>query len=158
MIKLLIIIFIGLALIPSLPFVYGSYVKWDVNSSAYDSIFLNKLLDSATPIATPQIAKQAKEINASVGLIDIRNAKFYDRKHIKNAVNIPQDKISSKILEDFPDKNTTIYIYDDNNDDSALVVVRYLRYLGYNNSFAIQEGINGWEKAGYEVITDRFAP
>lgn len=158
MIKFLIIVFVGLSLIPAVPFVYGKYVEWDISSPQFDDSPINKVFDAATPSTGAATAKQGKDINPSVVIIDIRESKLFNREHVRDAVNLPQEKFAKEVRNLVPDEDTSIYIYDDNLDKSAAVAIRYLRNMGYSKSFVMQGGVEAWRKAGYDVVIDKYAP
>lgn len=158
MIKFLILFFFGLAIIPFAPYAYNKYTEWDVQTIEYDSSPVNNLLDSWTPGLTAAAAKQAMEINTNTLIIDTRNEDQFNREHIKNSINLPQRSLVQNVLKQIPDKSKTVFLYDDNEDYSAKVAVRYLRSIGYENSQFLQGGLNAWKNSGYETEIDLYAP
>lgn len=150
--------FFGLALIPFVPYAYNKYTQWDVQTSEYDSSPLNSLFSAATPGLSASAAKQAMELNNNTLVVDIRSQQEFDREHIKNSINLVQNSLVQNAAIMLPDKSTAVFLYDDNNDYSAKVAVRYLKSIGYENSQFLQGGIKAWKNSGYETEVDLYAP
>ena len=148
MIKLLIIIFIGLSLIPLTPFVYSEYVKWDAQNPADDESTLNMFLDAATPKSAAALARQTQEINSTIVIIDMRSEEEYEREHVKNALSIQQFNLMREIEKEVPDKDKAIYVYGV-KENNAAVAVRLLRNMGYSKAFVLDGGLKAWKNAGY---------
>jgi phage shock protein E len=65
-------------------------------------------------------------------LIDVRSPQEYEAGHIKNAKNIPVDKIAEDIKYFVPDKEKTIVLYCRSGKRSA-IAEKTLKDLGYKN-------------------------
>ncbi len=80
----------------------------------------------------------------------------FDNKHIKGSVNIVMDKLES----DLPKIKKPILFFT----ASGIKCVASWRAaekavdLGYKNVYAFREGIPGWERAGYPLVTVRPLP
>jgi phage shock protein E len=65
-------------------------------------------------------------------LIDVRSPEEFGSGHIKNAINIPVDKIAAEIKNTVPDKEKTIVVYCRSGRRSA-IAEQTLKDLGYKN-------------------------
>jgi phage shock protein E len=65
-------------------------------------------------------------------LVDVRTSPEYESGHIKNAVNIPYNKIRKDIKEFAPDKEKTIVVYC-KSGVRANYAEKVLKGLGYKN-------------------------
>ena len=80
----------------------------------------------------------------------------FDNQHIQGSVNIVMDKLESDLPKD---KNTKLVFYC-----LGVKCVASWRAaekavdLGYQNVYAFREGIPGWQKAGYPLVTVRPLP
>lgn len=151
MIKLVVLFFLALSLIPLTPIAYQKYVVWDAQNSSDDTSWVNEGLNSFSPRATLVEVKEGLELNPTAVIIDVRTEAEYDRKHIVGAISIPEELINEKIKKEVPDKSTVIYVYDDKTGNNGAVVVRLLKSLGYEKLNIIDGGYKAWEKAGYAV-------
>lgn len=73
----------------------------------------------------------------SVYLIDVRTKPEYDFMHIKNAINIPVDEISSRISELDQGKDLMVYCASGSRSKNAIQI---LNSLGYNNIYIWEYG------------------
>jgi phage shock protein E len=64
-------------------------------------------------------------------VIDVRNLGEYQRIHVREAVNIPYDKIGSRIAAFVPDQNARIVLYCRSGRRSG-IAEQTLRELGYS--------------------------
>lgn len=148
MIKILIIIFIGLSLIPITPFAYSEYVKWDLGNPGDDESILNMFLDAATPKSGVALARQTQEINSTIAIVDLRSEEDYQREHAKGAISIQQINLNDELDKKIPDKDKGVYVYGLKQNNAA-VVVRFLRNMGYSKAFVLEGGLKAWKNAGY---------
>lgn len=65
-------------------------------------------------------------------LIDVRSPQEYEAGHIKNAKNIPVDKIAEDIKYFVPDKEKTIVVYCRSGRRST-IAEKTLKEMGYKN-------------------------
>ena len=83
-------------------------------------------------------------VNADKGLvIDIRPAKEYTAGHIVGAVNIPQDKLASRMTELDKHKEKTLIVVDAMGQQSG-TVCRDLLKAGYNAA-KLSGGVSSWK-------------
>ncbi|MCB9480382.1 MAG: rhodanese-like domain-containing protein [Desulfobacteraceae bacterium] len=83
--------------------------------------------------------------HGNVLFVDSRSKNYYEKSHIKNAVNIPADShldYSFDFLSDYPDKTVKIIVYCDGKTcDSSHITAGFLKDLGYVDVNIL---INGW--------------
>ena len=104
-------------------------------------------------------------------LFDAREKRDYDRAHVTGAVlPLPtqyyndMELFRQKILSDRPDKSaalsdamkhvpktTKLVTYCNRNCQSSRVMAEDLRRMGFEQSFAMKEGLQGWQEMGYPV-------
>ena len=84
-------------------------------------------------------------------LIDVRTPSEYQRGHLKNAKNIPYDKIEEDIKYFVPDKEQTIVVYC-LSGKRANIAEKKLKSLGYKNI------INGGKFKDLEVLEKKLDP
>ena len=75
-------------------------------------------------------------------ILDVRTAEEYHEKHIPDAINIPNETISSNEIEKLPDKDQLIMVYCRSGNRSKQASGK-LAELGYTNIVEIG-GINDW--------------
>lgn len=76
-------------------------------------------------------------------ILDVRHADEYADGHIKGAINIDNDVIGANKLEEFPDKEQTIYVYCRSGNRSKQAAKKLVS-LGYTNVIEIG-GIIDWK-------------
>jgi len=149
MVKLIIVILIVVGIILSAPFAYREYTVWDASNPADDDSRVNELFLAFTPKVNVVDVSASVDANLGTPLIDIRSIEEYDLGHIPGAVLIPEQELYKEFSNKFPEKNTKIFVYGRNNQQSA-VATRLLRNMGYV-SFYLINGFSGWQKNGYKV-------
>ncbi len=77
-------------------------------------------------------------LDDSIVVLDVRTKEEYEEKHIKRAINIPLDDISSITL----DKKTTIYVYCQSGARSKEASNKLVE-MGYTNIYDMG-GFNNW--------------
>jgi len=86
-------------------------------------------------------------------LLDIREEEERMLGYIKGDIFIPMDELDEKAETLLPEKDVPIIIYCAVGIRS-LAAAKLLKKMGYKNVFSMAKGIEGWEAAGYEVVTD----
>lgn len=76
-------------------------------------------------------------------ILDVRTPSEYKSGHIRNAINIPNETIDEDIVDNLPDKNTTILVYCRSGNRSRQASGK-LADLGYANVLEFG-GINTWK-------------
>jgi len=86
-------------------------------------------------------------------LLDIREEEERTLGYIKGDIFIPMGELDEKAGTLLPEKHIPVIIYCAVGIRS-LAAVKFLKERGYTNVFSMAKGIEGWEAAGYEVVTD----
>ena len=90
-------------------------------------------------------------VNADKGLvIDIRPAKEYTAGHIVGAVNIPQDKLASRMTELDKHKEKTLIVVDAMGQQSG-TVCRDLLKADYNTA-RLSGGVSSWKADNLPLV------
>jgi len=88
-----------------------------------------------------------------VVLLDIREKEEIVLGYIKGAVFLPQGLLHDEVEEVLPDKDVPVVVYCAAGIRS-LAAAKLMREKGYAHVFSMAKGIDGWQKAGYEVTSD----
>ena len=117
-------------------------------------------------------AKKAKELigKENVVLVDAQNADVYAKEHIKGAANIsrndivvnipypsmlaPKDVIEDSLGKNGISNNTTIIIYDNNDNMDAARLWWTLKVYGHENMKVISGGLKAMKATKFETTTD----
>jgi rhodanese-related sulfurtransferase len=84
-------------------------------------------------------------------IIDFRNYEDFQKIHIINSINIPEDKINEK--SNFLKKyKNTIMIIISYNDNNCIKIIKKLKTFQINNLTYIKKGIKLWEENKLPVI------
>lgn len=83
-------------------------------------------------------------------ILDVRTKEEYEISHIKNAINIPLDKIDDTVIEQLKDKKQTILVYCQSGNRSKQASQKLVD-LGYTKVYNFG-GINNWQ---YETVSPR---
>ena len=75
-------------------------------------------------------------------ILDVRTPEEFRERHIPNAINIPNETISSEEIQELPDKEQLIFVYCRSGNRSKQASGK-LAELGYTNIVEIG-GINDW--------------
>lgn len=105
----------------------------------FDTITADKLQKKLTSIKSPV-------------LINTLDEEAYRAKRIPGSINIPTDHID-RIKQVVSDKGQPIVVYCANTDcDASPKAANALIGLGYKQINDFEEGLEGWEKAGYPLV------
>jgi rhodanese-related sulfurtransferase len=104
-------------------------------------------------VTRPEFVKAAyidKDIPAV--LLDVRSKETSASGHIKGAVNLPAAAVKSR-LKTFPDPKlkAPIIVYDGRGGDESRAVARALVKSGQTNVQVMEQGLLGWQAAGYTI-------
>ena len=90
-------------------------------------------------------------VNAEKGLvIDIRPAKEYSTGHIVGAVNIPQDKVATRMTELDKHKEKTLIVVDAMGQQAG-TICRELLKAGYNAA-KLSGGVSSWKADNLPLV------
>ena len=98
--------------------------------------------------------KELKEkIDSGEGfkLVDVLPKKSFDAQHIPKSINISGDELEDKAPKELPDKNEEIVVYCASKTCQASPnAARKLEEMGYTNVIDFDDGLAGWQDAGYK--------
>jgi len=90
-------------------------------------------------------------------LLDVREEEEIALGYIRGAIFIRMEELEEKAETLLPKKDVPVIIYCAVGIRS-LAAAKLMEKIGYKNVFSMAEGIEGWEAAGYEVMTDSELP
>jgi len=96
---------------------------------------------------------QLLEKKGDIVLLDIREKQEIVLGYIKGATFLSQGLLSEKVESLLPDKNISVVVYCAGGIRS-LAATKVMKERGYTHVFSMAKGIDGWKKAGYEVVSD----
>jgi molybdopterin/thiamine biosynthesis adenylyltransferase/rhodanese-related sulfurtransferase len=88
-----------------------------------------------------------------VVLLDIREEEEIATGYIKGTLFLPQGRLEKEIGNLLPDKDVPVVVYCAGGIRS-LKATQVMQEKGYKNVFSMAKGMDGWEAAGYEVVSD----
>lgn len=98
-----------------------------------------------------QKIKEKKDKGDDFVLIDVLPKEKYESQHLPGAINIPVNEIEDRIKEEVPEKDKEIVVYCANTKCQASPkAAEKLEDLGYTDVKDFEEGLAGWQEAGYE--------
>ncbi len=86
-------------------------------------------------------------------LLDVREKEERDLGYLKDSIFIPRASLHEKAGSLLPDKDVPIVVYCAAGVRSILAA-KTLRSMGYAHVVSMREGLEGWRKAGYEVVSN----
>ena len=102
---------------------------------------------------SPQEVHNKLHSNKDIIVIDVLPNKYFKKQHIPQAINIPTDNITEEASH-FLDKKRTIIVYCYDKDCQASPkAAQILEDNGYENIYDLEEGIEGYKQAGFNIIT-----
>ena len=119
---------------------------------AFKDWFIIKAANEGSEISVEQTHQLLQE-KEPVVLLDIREKEEIVLGYIKGAVFLPQGLLNEKVEELLPDKNVPVVVYCAGGIRS-LAAAKLMKEKGYAHAFSMVKGIEGWQKAGYEVVSD----
>ena len=98
-------------------------------------------------------AHQLVQRKEPIILLDVREKEEIDLGYIKGAAFLRMDELRNRAEVVLPQKEVPVVVYCAGGIRS-LKAAKILKEKGYPSVFSMAKGINGWKKAGYEVVTD----
>jgi adenylyltransferase/sulfurtransferase len=86
-------------------------------------------------------------------LLDVREEEEIALGYIKGAIFIPMGELEEKAATLLPEKDVPIVVYCAIGIRS-LTATKILKKMNYTTVFSMTKGIESWEAAGFEVVTD----
>jgi molybdopterin/thiamine biosynthesis adenylyltransferase/rhodanese-related sulfurtransferase len=119
---------------------------------AFKEWFIIKAKREGSEISVEE-THQLLEKKEDIVLLDIREKEEIALGYIKGATFLSQGLLSEKVESLLPDKNISVVVYCAGGIRS-LAAAKVMKERGYTFVFSMAKGIDGWKKAGYEVVSD----
>jgi rhodanese-related sulfurtransferase len=103
-------------------------------------------------ITAPQV-RLALLAREEIALLDVRHEAAFASGHPLFAANMSADRITLEAPTRLPRKDVPIVIYDAGEGLVALAAY-HLKQLGFANVRVLDDGLQGWQAAGYELFQD----
>ncbi|OFY19998.1 MAG: hypothetical protein A2W98_13525 [Bacteroidetes bacterium GWF2_33_38] len=133
LICILLVASIGLLLSPT-----RSHQKLDAKQ------MLQEIQKTGHLISVDNLAKSIIDNDPSIILIDLRDAKEYEKFFLPNAINIPIDSLFSENWISYIDQAGMKSIFYSNGTTLATEAWMLTRQMGYKNCYVLKGGINEW--------------
>ena len=122
----------------------------DLKSYA-NAVELVEATKATIDLITAEEFKAVMESDNSFYLIDCRESEEFEVACIQGALSVPRGVLEDEIANQAPQKRTTIYIYCDNGQRSALAA-SVLPKLKYTDVKLIEGGFEAWQQAYPELV------
>lgn len=102
-------------------------------------------------IAAEELKKKL-DANEDLVLVNVLSEGSFQRKHIPGSINVPEhdEDFVQKFQQAVPDKTKIVIVYCASKDCPASPnAARKLEQAGYQNVIDFEDGILGWDQAGY---------
>ena len=119
---------------------------------AFKDYFLIKAKGEGSEVSVER-AHQLIQKKEPLVLLDVREKEEIALGYIEGAVFIPQGLLGEKVEALLPDKSIPVVVYCAGGIRS-LAAAKLMREKGYARVYSMAKGINGWEEAGYEIVSD----
>lgn len=130
--------------------------KWGKSNSSLDYENTNDENNPGDPpiITAEELKEKIDSNNDNFVIVDIQTVDNYLKKHIPNALSMPQEELARRYKELPKDKEIIVTSAGKQVDtcDSCKQGARTLISLGFSNTKNFKEGVLGWESKGYPVI------
>lgn len=83
-------------------------------------------------------------------ILDVRTAAEYSAGHLKNAINIPHDRLAERMPDFRKYANVPVLVYCKSGRRAELAI-DVLREAGFTNLNHLTGDMDGWLEAGYPV-------
>ncbi|MGZ3606246.1 MAG: ThiF family adenylyltransferase, partial [Thermodesulfobacteriota bacterium] len=119
---------------------------------AFKDWFIIKARKEGSEVSVEEIHQLLKK-KEPVVLLDIREKEEIAVGYIEGAIFLRQGFLSDQVENLLPDKNVPVIVYCAGGIRS-LAAAQLMKEKGYTQVFSMAKGIDGWKKAGYEVVSD----
>ena len=92
-----------------------------------------------------------------LALIDVRAEGAFAESHLLFAVSIPLDRLELSFADLVPRQNTPVVLCDDGSGRAEMAAGCLTRF-GYTSIEILDDGIAGWDEAGYELFSGVNVP
>lgn len=105
--------------------------------------------------AATEVAREAfgKQPIGTYLILDVRTPQEYAAGHLKNALNIPHDRIADRMPDLRRYANAPVLVYCKSGKRAAMALEE-LEKAGFTNLNHLTGDMDGWLEAGYPVTKD----
>jgi len=107
-------------------------------------------LTGGKKLSVPEVVRLINDRDARI--IDVRPAADFKKAHVMGAINIPSDKLQSRLVELSKDKDKPVVLYCALGG-TAREAAQSLRKQGFSEAFPLRGGLNAWLAANLPVTT-----
>lgn len=107
---------------------------------------------------TPAELKAAIRDGRELAIVDVREQGSYGKRHLFWAANMPLSRLEMDAPAMLPRKSARIVLCAGAADGLARRAADKLQGWGYSEVSILQGGVEGWEKAGYELFSGVYVP
>jgi rhodanese-related sulfurtransferase len=104
---------------------------------------------AVAPISMAELAGRIQAGSAPL-VLDVRSPKEYARTHIRGAINIPHDELSTRLAELPIAKSEEVVVYSERGQRAQLAE-ETLRRSGYSNVRQLSGRPKEWERVGLPI-------
>jgi rhodanese-related sulfurtransferase len=105
------------------------------------------------PTVAPSEVRSALLLRDEIALLDVRHEAAFATGHPLFAANMAAGRIALEAETRLPRKDVPVVVYDAGEGLAAQAAAR-LTALGYSNVRQLDGGLQGWQRAGYELFQD----
>ena len=102
---------------------------------------------------SPGEVRAALITRRELALLDLRDEATFARAHPLFAAQLPLDRLALELPVRVPRRGTPVVVYDGGEGLVGPALER-LAALGYTRGYALEGGLDGWRRAGYELFAD----
>jgi len=143
-------------------FIAFTTVKTDEREQISPDKLHHKVIQKNRYFSPEEVANYIISGDPSIQLIDVRDAKFYNKFTLKGATNIPiKEILKEENLSDYFDQDVYKTIIFSNGSSDADVAWMLVTRLGYENVYVMKGGLNAWvdqilQPREHSVVWDRI--
>ena len=119
---------------------------------AFKDWFIIKARNEGSEISVEE-THQLLQRKEPIALLDIREKEEIALGYIEGAIFLRQNLLNDQVEDVLPDKSVSVVVYCAGGIRS-LAAAKLMKEKGYAHVFSMAKGIDGWQKAGYEVVSD----
>ena len=100
---------------------------------------------------SPQEVHESLRSDDDAVIIDVLPRGYFKKQHLPKAISIPEEEVPETVQKLFEkNRKLILYCYDADCLKSPHAAKK-LEDLGYENVYDLEEGIEGYKQAGYEI-------
>jgi len=112
-------------------------------------VMSNTCFAEVSDISQAELMQRIKASHAYL-ILDVRNAEEYKKGHIPGAINIPHDRLDSRLIEISSHKNKDVVLYC-GSGGRVVIAANILQSAGFSRLLHLDGDMNGWLSNGMPV-------